>query len=33
VKNGFGIIVLNLYLACVMAWMVVMVIVAIAHVL
>lgn len=32
-KNGFGIIVLNLYLACVMAWMVVMVIVAIAHVL
>jgi hypothetical protein len=31
VKHGFGAIVLNVYLACLMAWMVVMVVVAIAH--
>jgi len=31
VKNTFGAIVLNVYLFCVMAWMVVMLVVAIAH--
>jgi hypothetical protein len=31
VKNGFGVIVLNLYLACVMAWMLVLVVVAVAQ--
>jgi hypothetical protein len=32
-KNNFGVIVLNVYLACVMAWMVVMLLVAVAHLL
>jgi hypothetical protein len=31
VRNRFGAIVLNVYLICVMAWMGVMVVVAIAH--
>lgn len=30
-KNNFGVIVLNVYLVCVMAWMIVMLLVAIAH--
>jgi len=33
VKGRFGVVVLNVYLACLMAWMVVMVLVAIAHLL
>jgi hypothetical protein len=33
VSNNFGEIVLNVYLACVMGWMVVMLLVAIAHLL
>jgi hypothetical protein len=31
VKSGIGVIVLNVYLICLMAWMAVMVVVAIAH--
>jgi len=30
-KNNFGVIVLNVYLTCVMAWMAVMLLVAIVH--
>jgi len=33
VKNHIGAIVLNVYLICLMAWMVVMLVVAIAHLL
>jgi hypothetical protein len=33
VKNQIGVIVLNVYLFCLMTWMVVMLVVAIAHLL
>jgi hypothetical protein len=32
-RNSSSVIVLNVYLACVMAWMVVMLVVAVAHLL